>query len=441
MRILIAVHHFPPRYLGGAEWRAHRTATALMARGYTVRVVSVERIDSGPPDGVAWQDDIFQGVAVRRLSFNLAAAPDRNRWEYDNDWIGAHLRELLQDYRPDVFHVISGYLITGRALRVAQELGIPTVVTLTDFWFLCQRISMWRSNGQLSMLPIDPATCAQCIGEEQRRYRWLGKWFPELMRRYWRGQRAATRRLEARLDFLMQTLNQVEAIISPSQFLRSMFVEAGVAPERIIFSRQGRDLPRSAAAPTRALRRSELRLGYLGQIAELKGVHVLFEAARLLREAPLTVQAYGDPALFPAYASRLKQLIAGDSRLRLAGAYQGAKELEKILAELDVIVMPSVWYENSPNVILEAFAHGVPVIASALGGMAELVQHGKNGLHFIPGDAADLARQIQRLLTEPDLLTELRAGIEPIRSAAEEMQELEAIYQRVTRRPEAAVIQ
>lgn len=99
--------------------------------------------------------------------------------------------------------------------------------------------------------------------------------------------------------------------------------------------------------------------------------------------------------------------------------------------EIDVLVVPSVWYENSPNVILEAFAHRPPVIASNLGGMAELVKHEKNGLLFAPGNAADLARQLSRVIAHPNLLNRLRAGIEPIKSVKEEMDELEAIYRRV----------
>ena len=76
MRILLAVHHFPPRYTGGAEWRTYRTARALIARGHAVRVVCVEPIDSQDADPLAWSDEEFQGVPVRRLRFNLAAAPD-----------------------------------------------------------------------------------------------------------------------------------------------------------------------------------------------------------------------------------------------------------------------------------------------------------------------------------------------------------------------------
>ena len=102
MRIVLAVHHFPPRYLGGAEWRAYRTAKALQAHGHSVNVICVEYIDGGPAQGVEWRDDVYDQVPVRRLSFNLSAAPDPFRWEYDNTWIGVHLSGLLLKRRAHV---------------------------------------------------------------------------------------------------------------------------------------------------------------------------------------------------------------------------------------------------------------------------------------------------------------------------------------------------
>jgi glycosyltransferase involved in cell wall biosynthesis len=93
-----------------------------------------------------------------------------------------------------------------------------------------------------------------------------------------------------------------------------------------------------------------------------------------------------------------------------------------------VVVVPSVWYENSPNTILEAFAHHTPVIVSALGGMAELVQDGVNGLHFAPRDPSDLAAKLRRLIDDRQLMARLQAGIAPVKTAASEMAELTSIY-------------
>jgi glycosyltransferase involved in cell wall biosynthesis len=430
MQVLMAVHHFPPRYTGGAEWRAYRTATALQARGHEVRVICVERIDIGPEGGVAWEDDVYDGVAVHRLSFNQAAVPDPFRWQYDNTWIGDHIQKLFDEAPPDIFHLIGGYLISARPLEIACRLGIPTVVTLTDFWFLCPRISMLRSDGQISTLPIDAVMCARCLGEAKRRYRLPGRITPSLMKTFWRLQESQIRSVEARLSFLRQTLNQVDAIISPSHFLRSTFVEAGVDPQRITFSRQGRDFPGLSPEIAPNTFSPPLRVGYIGQIAWHKGVHVLLEAIRRMPDAPLTAQVFGDMSHFPNYVERLRRLSTRDGRMKLAGVYS-RQGVSQVLRELDVVVVPSLWYENSPNVILEAFAHHVPVVASNLGGMAELVNNGENGLLFRPGDPDSLAQQLRRLVEDPHLLPKLRSGIGPVKSISQEIDELEAIYRRV----------
>lgn len=424
--MLIAVHHFPPAYTGGAEWRAYRTAAWLRECGHDARVICVETIEAGEGSGVIFEDGEYGGVPVRRLSFSIKRAPDPFRWTYDNPWIGEHLRGYLAERAPDIFHLISGYLMSGSALRAAMEARIPTVVTLTDFWFLCPRITLLRSNGQLCGPPFDAVTCARCLGEEKRRYRIPGRLAPAVMQAFWRMRPERVKQIQARMTFLQDTLGRVDAVVSPSRFLRDLFVRAGVAPERIVFSRQGRDFDLTPELVDK-LPSSRLRVGYMGQIAPHKGVHILFEAARQLPGAALEVKAYGDPAPFPDYARRLRSMAATDPRLKMCGVYDRT-QVSQVLQGVDVVVVPSVWYENSPNTILEALAYRTPVIVSDLGGMAELVEEGVNGLRFAPGDAVALAARLRQLLDEPALLPRLQRGIGPVRSIVEEMTELQEIY-------------
>lgn len=139
------------------------------------------------------------------------------------------------------------------------------------------------------------------------------------------------------------------------------------------------------------------------------------------------------------YEDRLRALAGDDARIRFAGPFVHG-QLADILAAADVVVVPSIWYENSPLTILEAQAAWRPVITAAMGGMAELVRDGVDGLHFAPGDAADLARQIQRLRDEPELLERLRTGVRPPPSIDQEMAELSAIYADLVQRHLAGVV-
>jgi glycosyltransferase involved in cell wall biosynthesis len=128
------------------------------------------------------------------------------------------------------------------------------------------------------------------------------------------------------------------------------------------------------------------------------------------------------------YGPRLRRLIGDDLRIQLAGRFDN-RQVGAVLGQFDALVVPSIWYENSPLAIMEAQAAGLPVLTSALGGMAELVRDEVDGLHFAPGDAADLARQIQRLRDDPALLLRLRSKVQPPATIDHEMQTLLHIYQ------------
>ena len=437
MRIVIAIHHFPPKYTAGAEWQAFRLAKGLIARGHDIRVITIEDVQRGGPDGsLVWEDTTYEDVPVRRLAFDLAKVPDRDGFEYRNLWVRDHLRGWLRELQPDLFHLYGGYLMTAAALEAAEELGIPRLVNAVDFWFMCRRITLLRSNGRVSELPVRPEACVQCLAEEQRRYRWLGQIAPSLMQRYHATQKGAVARFKARHEYLRQRLNATDQVIVNSEFLRSTYTEFGVEPSRIACFRQGLTLPMAHGLSLEKSVSAELRVGYFGQIAPQKGIHVLIQAALRVRNPRLCVRIYGDTTRFPRYTAELQKMIGSDPRITFAGTYRGPIEQAEALRGIDVLVVPSVWYENSPNVILEAYAHCTPVIAADWGGMAEMVEPGRGGLKYAPGDAVALAGLLERLLTEPGLLPSLRQDFPAVHTIEQEVAETEAIYHRLVARPE-----
>jgi glycosyltransferase involved in cell wall biosynthesis len=411
--------------------QAYRTAKAFQERGHQVRVICVEYIDRGPLTGLQWEDDTFDGIPVQRLAFRL---PPSNYWarcQYDNPWIGEHIHSVLQVDRPDIYHQIGGYLLTANPLREVMRIGIPVVVTLVDFWYLCPRIQMLRSDGKISTLPIDPASCVRCVREEQRRYRILGKYLSGLMIRYWNLHAEEVRNASARLTYLVNALNRVDLILSPSKFLREMHIQAGVDSKHIRYSRQGMEKLNVMESEVEEPRSTLLTVGYIGQIVSFKGVHTLYRAIQSLSGLPLELRVYGEMSQESGYADQLKQIAQSDNRIKYYGQFSGKQELAEIMADLDVLIVPSLWYENSPNVILEAFAYKTPVVASNLGGMAELVQHEVNGLLFSPGNEVELAGLLKRLVSEPDLVERLGAGIADVVTVEQEIEQLEEMYGQI----------
>lgn len=433
MKILLAAHHFPPTYRGGAEWRTHRTARALLEMGHKVRVVCVEDTKARNGPSYSYEDEVFQGVPVRRLSLALAHSSDPAQHEYRNPLTGRAVQELITEFKPDILHLISGYLMTGSTIEAARRAGVPVVLTLTDFWFLCPRITLIQSDGKLCSTPAHPPACALCLRKQKRRYLLLDQWSGGLAGRLFKwawekGGDPLRSALEDRYAYHRQLLREVQVVISPSHFLKEFLQSQGISPRRFLFMRQGldrNDWVKAAFEPSN----SRLRIGYVGQIARHKGVDVLIEAFRQLRPGARHPQLflYGDVNQFPDFSSQLRRRTQGLEEIVWAGRFDHA-QVTQIYATLDLIVVPSIWYENSPNVILEAFATGTPVVVSQLGGMRELVEEDVNGYHFEAGNANALSERLQRFVDRPDLAEQLGKGSPPVKTIQAEIEELLQVY-------------
>lgn len=441
MKIVLPVHHFPPRYNAGAELYTQRLARLLQRRGHAVEVVCVEWIDRGEPGELSAAPGRYEGIPIWRLAFNLLGAAEQARWRYDNPLLGDWFKRYLEQAQPDIIHFQAGYLIGLAPLEAALAIGVPSVLTLHDYWFLCPRITLLRGDGSLcETIPADPAGCAWCMRLESRRYR-----IPNRLSGGMLGQVAQRLALNGDRDViedrrarLLPALNKVNAVIAPSQFLADRFAPF-VAAGRLHHLPYGLDLTRFARRPSIAAPDGALRIGFIGQIAPHKGIHLLIQAVQRLapRGRPIELNVYGGLEAQPRYVARLRRMAGNDRRIRLHGRIENSR-VPEVLAGLDVSVTPSIWYENSPLAIHEAHAAGVPVITAALGGMAELVRDGVDGLHFRPNDASDLAQKLQQLIDRPDMLPRLRAGIKAPISIDDEMEELTELYRQLIARRSSA---
>lgn len=431
MRILITVHGYPPGRQGGAERRAERTARAMCARGHEVAVLAIAT-DNAPHHDLRYQDRIHEGVPVREVAFNGGANHDPLRWSYDHPELKIVAGELLDAYQPQLMHLFSGYLWGASALEAANERGVRTMVDLTDYWWLCHQINLLTPNGERCAGP-SPAQCARCYAERQRRFRLPARIVPEVTNYAWSmlqpesslGRLFGLPAQEERARRLHAALSRVDRMLAPSHFLADFYVRHGIEKAKISVCRQGVELQQCVLRkPAPAL-----RVGYIGQVKPHKGVDLLLEAWKLLEgPRPRQLALYGSAAGHQRYGIHLEQSLGDLPDAKWYGTYAG-DEVWDVLAQLDVVVIPSRWVENSPNSILEAQAVGVPVVGSNLGGIAELIEHEANGLLFEVDDAADLARTLQRLLDEPDLLPRLQAQAMPFRSHESVMDGLEQIYQ------------
>jgi glycosyltransferase involved in cell wall biosynthesis len=230
--------------------------------------------------------------------------------------------------------------------------------------------------------------------------------------------RAEERRLDLdrRALALRALAGAIDLAVAPTRFAGARAVEFGVPAERVRTVRHGVDLPWSRREGPRR------RFGYVGGLADHKGVHVLLEAFRRLRSPDLVLSIHGDPSVHPEYAARLWRCAAGDPRIRFLGRFPEGEQ-ERVMSGLDVVVVPSLWWENSPFTLLEARASGAWVVASRTGGVPEILPPGAGRL-VSPGDVTELAAALEEAASVPGPVL---SGPPP-RTLADEAAELEGLY-------------
>jgi len=448
MRVLLVVHGVPPEATGGTEVYTAALARALWSRGLDITVLAREARQDLAEYRVHRDDSA--GFPVVRVNHTFRDASSFEH-TYRNAAIDAVAGALLDEERPDVVHVQHfTCLSTGIAAECTAR-GIPFVLTLNDYWLMCHRGQL-LDRGLARCEGPEPERCAACAGlsaSGQSPLHRLARGLRALERRAPTALAAAQRRLVSsaaarvvppdaaiatarRLAHVKDVCDRAARIIAPSQTLAERFERFGVGASRLTIQRQGisvRPHPRRGRAPG-----EPLRLGFIGSLMASKAPHVLLEAAAGLAPGRVTLTIAGGGAPYHgdhAYENVVRPLLKGHG-IEWLGPIAHNK-VPSVLASLDALVLPSVWIENSPFVIKEAFAAGVPVLASHLGGMAELVQDGRNGLLFSPGDAADLRRVILRLLEEPSLLPTLRSGIPHVRTIDEDAAWTQEVYDAVVR--------
>lgn len=449
MNILLITNGYPPNRWAGTETYTAGIAEELHNRGHQVQVICAGEWEKGTQYWNGFQDDANNGVQVRRINLNWSKALDPFRYLYDNPVVEDFLADYLKEEEPDVVHVTSCETLSASVLQVVNNAGFPLVLSLTDFWFLCPRIVLLRSDGTNCDGDTTPWECLECEMLNTKVYKWsrqvLGEGgvaraltqvskHPLLTRQ--RGLRGYVGDMAARKTYLRQALDLPEYRITASQFVKDIHVSNGVtAPIEV--RPYGHDL--SWLLQYRGKMPAEvIRFGFVGQIINSKGVHLLLAAARSLQNTlgdRFELSIYGNVDKDPEYGRQLKESAENINNVNFCGTYDH-KDSADVFASMDVLVVPSLWYDF-PLIIYEAFATKTPVIATNLGGMAEAITHEVNGLLFELGDVGDLARQLERVVNEPGLLENLEAGVQPVKTIDEEIDELEIVYKELInkRRP------
>ncbi|WNJ92980.1 glycosyltransferase family 4 protein [Bosea sp. 685] len=415
MRVLVVSHAHPSFSLGGAEIASYNLHKGLQAHE-GVDTHYLARVGAPTPRhaGTALMSLRQQGGELLYYAedYDHFLISNRATEEIERDFVRA-----LRDLKPDVVH-FHHFIGLGLECIFAVRDTLPDaliVVTFHEYLSICHHHGQMVKTGAFKLCyRASPTDCNAC--------------FPDI----------SPARFLARETFIKGVLGLADHYISPSRFLAKRYQDWGLPEERFSVIENGIDVPE--VAPPRPLpeptaRRS--RFAYFGQLTPYKGADVLIDAVTRIPDA-----VWGEDSILLVYGGNLerqpqayqdkfaKLVESAGRRVRFCGAFQN-HEMPNLMRSVDWVVMPSVWWENSPIVIQEAFFHGRPILSSNLGGMAEKITDEVSGLHFRSGSPEDLVDCMTRALSEPDLWSRLRGGITPPLNHVECAATHVSLYQRL----------
>lgn len=396
MKIVHLLGWYFPDSVGGTEVYVAALCRRLRSLGHESIVAAP--IASGERSGSSYVHDgvnVFRYGIPRDLTKDEAGhrAPVRGA-EAFHEWLAAS--------KPDFLHVHSFTSGVGlHEIRHARRLGIRVIVTchLPGLGYMCRAGELMQWGERPCDGIVEPVKCGECnlarLGMPKRVARVLAL-APALSAQLARlpgraGTALGMTASVAEYASMQRELFQlVDRFVVLNETARRMLIANGSPTEKITVNRLGLGVAPSIRKTIDRPTAKPVRFGYVGRLHESKGVATLVRAARnVSRDVAFRLSIRGPmiDAATNEFVDRVRALADGDERIAFEPGVQPS-EIASVLAELDVLVCPSLWFENGPTVALEANAVGTPVLASAFGNLAEIVQDGWNG-GLVPAGATD----------------------------------------------------
>jgi len=366
--------------------------------------------------------DIEQSVRIYRVPLGPRTRTQVFRDTFRQRQLLEALQTILRQEMPDIVHVQHLMGMPIGLIDHLVEAGIPYVVTLHDYWYFCANAQLLTNTDQTICDGPDrqALNCGRCalVRAGRKNISWMAPAVAPVM--------------QTRNNRLRAVLDRANCVIAPTKFVRQTYARAGMSSGNMVVILHGIEMSEKElelARQRQSTRKQDgcLRIGYVGSIGWQKGVHVLIEAVNMLPTERVQLTLYGDLTSFPDYVLNLEGMIQHPG-INLAGPVS-REDLWMALAEFDVVVLPTLWYETSSLVLDEVFAMGIPVVASQIGVMAEKITNGGNGRLFPAGDVVALRQILMDLLENPGLLDLWREGIQPVRTIAEHVRDVNEVYQ------------
>lgn len=317
-------------------------------------------------------NDVIDEMSSLRLAKTLIWNRDSYR----------ELRDLIQRERPAVIHCTNTFpLISPSVYYAAKREGVPVVQSLHNYRLLCPNALFLRNN----------KPCESCLGKSIP--------LPAIIHGCYRDSRVASAGVAAMVSFhrLMRTWTRgVDKYFVLTEFARDKFIQGGLAADKMVIK------PNFVHPDTGPGDGSGDYVIFVGRLSSEKGIDTLLSAWQQL-PGNTKLKIVGDGPM----AGRVSQAMNDDPRIEWVGR-RTKEEVDRLIHKASCLIIPSICYETFGRAIIEAYVHGVPVIASRHGAMAELVRHGETGLLFDAGNATKLREAVELAFRDPDKLLRMR---------------------------------
>jgi len=383
-KVLIVSCLFPPYAIGGAEVVAYQQARVLKKMGFDIQIFAGRWDPAAPRFSVTSLKSEFEITFINLYDIDF----DYRSVNFYKQEIMDEFSRRLFAYAPDIVHF---HNISSLCLRMIDEChakAIPTVMTLHDYWLICPKSILVADTKLL----CDKKTkeCTQCddfffVGDQESDI------------------------IKNRNRIFMEHLNYLDTVISPSTYLINRFKENGLNPQKGIVINNGIDLSRFKV--NRKTISKKLRFAFIGQILEHKGILVLLKSISLLNQKERNQISLSIIGSLEGFFVRFIKDYIEELKIEEVVKFMGKIPNERIVkaySKIDVLVVPSLWPENSPVTIMEALASGTPILASRIGGIPELIEHAKEGFLYTHDNPQELAEMIRSFILKPDLCKKMR---------------------------------
>lgn len=424
MRILLTVHQFFPDYSAGTEVLTLSVAKRLISFGHEVHIFSGYPGKENIKNDERFDKYVYDGINISR--FHHAYVPMYGQQSmievgYKNLLALHFFKKIVKQFQPDCVHHFHLNRLGVGLIDYLNQKEIPQFFTPTDFWMICPTAQLMLEEGHYCEGPdINAGNCVKHFACDKLKQvpgniinkipvavfdklAHVTKSYPIIHYPMSKEVRA----LNGRLQNTISSLNKLDGIISPNAFITDLFIKYGVKEELIHNCHFGVDINPIETSQTYLHTKRKLCIGFIGTLAPHKGCHITIKAIQKLPTDSVNFKIYGSSKDFPDYYNSLIKLAENNPNIEFCGTFPNDK-IGEIIAQFDVLVVPSVWYENTPLVIYSAQACKCPVIASNLPGISEVIKNGENGLLFEAGNFSELALHISELLANSERLLAFR---------------------------------